>query len=1206
MQNSMKAKNLFFLIFFITLKIFSQAGAPSCAVLQANASLYQTCASNISFTSSTTASTEGFSPQCFGGQPLVGPSWFIFTILNPGQIGLQISQTNASGTGLDVDFALYGPFSTTNNLCSNINNTTLVDCSYSTAAIENVSVPNSNTGDIYVLVIDNFAALQGQFGPITVSQISGSGSTNCDFLSSVKIKNTDNSDITVFNYCKPETKEIVATIDVTAFSGIPANLRFNYTWYKDNVQIGTPVLNSSSPTNILTTSETGVYKVVITAYDVVINPNQNNPVPTSSEARVDFKFHTVPNVTLSNSNTVCLNSNPILSATINNASSMNNSIDVLTYNWYRNNTLITGATLQNFTPTLPGNYFVKVFNAPCSSIDSNSINIIANPNVTISANQTICEGTNYTIVSSNTNSALNSVVTYDWFKDGISTGVTTPNYVVNSSNQALNSTSTYYVVTTDQAICSQISNNVNITLNALPIVNTMPVILEQCDYVNNTLDGIAETNLNQVYNSLTFSTTGLTLYFYSDAALTNLIPNPNNYINTTSPFTQTIYVKLVNENVFPNCPSLGTGIINLIINPTSVANYPNVLPVCPELNTNYGLVDFNSQRVLIKNIYFPSSSVSISFHLNTSDASTGLNGLTNGSQLPIGTTVVYTRVISTTTSRCEGIGVFNVAITTPPIQANITNVNVCILDSFLLSIKDTEALLGQNSSVSASYFNSFDNARDNVGVINKSAVLPLVLGTKTYFIRLYDSLTQCVSVVNFDIIVFPNPAIATPSPFKQCGNITAIFNLDSRNNQITNSNPNYQVAFYASNADLLAGNNIINSSSYNSGTTTIIVKVVDLINNNCASYTTLDLVVLSLPGAINNPAPIQLCNDSGFDYFDLKTKETIMSGGMLASSINFKYYINEYDALLNNSNTILNPSSFRNTVIDYQKIYVRLNSLTNIDSETNVACFRILELDLYVRPFPTNNLLTRPYTICVDQLNGVVYPVEVKTLLDNSTYSFVWYNNFNAIPGNEIASASNNSYLTDIVGEYSVKITNTTNAALCSSVFNFTTQNSLIPNTITPNPTELIAFEIDNTITVNATPISSDYLYSIDGNYWQESNVFTNIPEGEYTITVLNKFGCGEKKSTSIVVADFPKFFTPNADGYHDTWNIKGMKALDSVVIYIFDRYGKLLKQIDPNGMGWDGTFNGNPSPSTDYWFKLIYTKDNVTKEFSSHFALKR
>jgi len=66
------------------------------------------------------------------------------------------------------------------------------------------------------------------------------------------------------------------------------------------VQIGAPILNSISPTNILTVSDSGTYKVVITAYDLVINPNQNNPVPTASDAKVELKFHEVPNVTISN------------------------------------------------------------------------------------------------------------------------------------------------------------------------------------------------------------------------------------------------------------------------------------------------------------------------------------------------------------------------------------------------------------------------------------------------------------------------------------------------------------------------------------------------------------------------------------------------------------------------------------------------------------------------------------------------------------------------------------------------------------------------------------------------------------------------------------------------------------------------------------------------------------------------------------------
>ena len=50
-------------------------------------------------------------------------------------------------------------------------------------------------------------------------------------------------------------------------------------------------------------------------------------------------------------------------------------------------------------------------------------------------------------------------------------------------------------------------------------------------------------------SAITNNTAGLTLYFYSDSGLTQLINNPTNYINVGSPFLQTIYVKAVNENV---------------------------------------------------------------------------------------------------------------------------------------------------------------------------------------------------------------------------------------------------------------------------------------------------------------------------------------------------------------------------------------------------------------------------------------------------------------------------------------------------------------------------------------------------------------------------------------------------------------------------------------------------------------------------------
>ena len=45
---------------------------------------------------------------------------------------------------------------------------------------------------------------------------------------------------------------------------------------------------------------------------------------------------------------------------------------------------------------------------------------------------------------------------------------------------------------------------------------------------------------------------------------------------------------------------------------------------------------------------------------------------------------------------------------------------------------------------------------------------------------------------------------------------------------------------------------------------------------------------------------------------------------------------------------------------------------------------------------------------------------------------------------------------------------------------------------------------------------------------------------------------------------------------------------------------------MSPDSLGWDGTFNGELLPSTDYWFKVEYNEDNIRKEFKSHFSLKR
>jgi len=149
------------------------------------------------------------------------------------------------------------------------------------------------------------------------------------------------------------------------------------------------------------------------------------------------------------------------------------------------------------------------------------------------------------------------------------------------------------------------------------------------------------------------------------------------------------------------------------------------------------------------------------------------------------------------------------------------------------------------------------------------------------------------------------------------------------------------------------------------------------------------------------------------------------------------------------------------------------------------------------------------------------------------------------------------------------------------------------------------AFAELHTIVAEATG-DGTYEFQLDDGPFQEGGTFTNVAAGNHTITIRDVNGCGSV-ILEVGVIDYPRFMTPNDDGYHDTWNIIGIAAGDPTAkIYIFDRYGKLLKQISPLGEGWDGTYNGNPLPSSDYWFRIEYEENDTQKEFKGHFTLKR
>ena len=147
-----------------------------------------------------------------------------------------------------------------------------------------------------------------------------------------------------------------------------------------------------------------------------------------------------------------------------------------------------------------------------------------------------------------------------------------------------------------------------------------------------------------------------------------------------------------------------------------------------------------------------------------------------------------------------------------------------------------------------------------------------------------------------------------------------------------------------------------------------------------------------------------------------------------------------------------------------------------------------------------------------------------------------------------------------------------------------------------------------NTVTV-VPLVEGNFEYALGDGPYQSSPVFHGVPAGTHQLHMRDVTGCGSISDT-IVVVGFTTFFTPNGDGINDTWNIQGMESLENPSVFIFDRYGKLLKQFDETSPGWDGTFNGRDLPASDYWFRLNYTGTDgqqVTARYlQAHFALKR
>lgn len=609
--------------------------------------------------------------------------------------------------------------------------------------------------------------------------------------------------------------------------------------------------------------------------------------------------------------------------------------------------------------------------------------------------------------------------------------------------------------------------------------------------------------------------------------------------------------------------------VSIVIPP--IVKKPAALVLCESDN----IVNFHALKDTEILNGLSQSDYQISYHLSFNDADKNVSALSDTFTVETLTQSVFVRVQNKLKSNCYIVTDFKIDILLSPVPNHFDDLYVCDdngngFSSFDLST--INAILLQNqSNIAIKYFDSNNNS---LAIPLSSNYSNLVANSDYITAKISHSRNNCLVEKRIKLIVSPLPLVNSLDVLVGCDDnndgISEYFDTSEIEKKLIGNQIGVTVSYYDSFGNSLSSpiaNPFTNTIRYNE---TIVVRVTDQ-NTNCFAEANLVLETSSKP-KINKPTTLYACDEgNGYGYFDTSTIESQLIGNQSGLTIFYK------DASGAKLTTPL-PISFKNTSANIQTIYVK------VENSINPLCFSETNFNLEINKFPEIEL-EKSYSICELEPSLTI-------AINPNLSSYEWkYEN------GAIISLTNQAELTK-TGSYIINLKKTDKGVSCEKSFSFDLKKSLKPtiekvnyNQFGNNFIEIIPFGTGN------------FEYSIDGLNFQGSNLFNTISEWNYTVHLRDKDGCGEALH-EITILDYPRFFTPNNDGYNDIWQIKNLSKYPNAQISIFDRFGKLIIKLSAMDNGWDGKYNGELLFSDDYWFLL--NLGNEINVFKSHFSLKR
>ncbi|TRX36857.1 T9SS type B sorting domain-containing protein [Flavobacterium sp. ZT3R18] len=540
------------------------------------------------------------------------------------------------------------------------------------------------------------------------------------------------------------------------------------------------------------------------------------------------------------------------------------------------------------------------------------------------------------------------------------------------------------------------------------------------------------------------------------------------------------------------------------------------------------------------------------------------------------------------------------------------NQSICELQNAIFSIdSNADSFQWQLSTDSGNTWNAVANNAIYTGTKTTSLLITKISTTmnayqyRVVLNKINNSCGLTSSAATLTILALP--ALSTPITIVQCDNDTdgiSNFNITEKNSFISTNYTNETFTYYTSSAGANTKDTAVlisNPIAFASANKNIWTRVENA--NGCFSVAQLDLIISNTQINPTFKRNFESCDDyidavnddkDGITAFNFASVITDIQALLPTpnSIYSIKFYPTEADALAE-TNAILNPSSYRNTTPNQQQIWVRIEN--NLDN----SCFGLgAFVSLQVNPTPnidTNNSHASDQMVCLN-LPSVFVKLDAGLIGNTpiSDYTYLWTKDNIAIPGETNATLK--------VNKAAVYTLTAATQKKCYRSRNITVTASDIAHLDSITIEDLSE---SNTVTVNSSG-QGNYEYSIDlpNGPFQESNYFSNVSSGIHDVYINDRKGCGTLKKT-ISVLGIPLFFSPNNDGYNDYWNIKGVNETFNTAaqIFIYDRYGKVIKQVLPSSNGWDGTYTGNPMPADDYWYTI---KLEDGREAKGHFSLKR